>query len=429
MARGRSPRPGQEKDEAGDEDSVRHAELPPEMGAGPGRISEMARAWVARGHQVEVLAPVPNHPTGVVPPEFRGMRLFRETDAFGVETTRTWIYTAANRGMSAFDRVQLVRGRQRVDRIARDEAPRRHYRFEPQLLAGVGGFVIASARRVPWVFEVRDLWPEAMVAVNALTPGHPMMTVLHGIANVLYRSSTRVVLVTRSSLDVLASRGFPAAKLAFIPNGVDLGKFVPAAANPADRVFLGGSADRIVTYMGTHGMSHNLDRLLEIAMRLRGQRNIAFAFVGDGAERARLEAIAKQARLENVRFLGIQPRDRMPALYAASDLCVVPLRKTELFLGTLPSKIFEIMGMGKPLVLAVDGEARQIVEAAGAGRFVPPGDTDALETAIVELLRDPAALKAMGARGREYVAREFNRSVLAARYLEVLEDAVREARR
>jgi colanic acid biosynthesis glycosyl transferase WcaI len=401
----------------------------PEMGAGPGRISEMARAWVARGHEVEVLAPVPNHPTGVVPLEFRGLKLFRETDAFGVEATRTWIYAAANRGVirrsiafSSFAVASVFTG------LLATRRPDIIIGSSPQLLAAVGGFAIANARRVPWVFEVRDLWPEGLTAVNALSPEHPVMTALHALADLLYNNSTRVVVVTQGQREALVSRGIPAEKIAFIPNGVDLGKFVPAAANPADRSFLGGSADRIVTYMGTHGMSHDLDRLVEIAARLRGRRDIAFAFVGDGAERPRLEAVAKHARLENVRFLGIQPRDRMPALYAASDLCVVPLRKTELFLGTLPSKIFEIMGMGKPLALAVDGEARRLVETAGAGRFVPPGDTDALEAAILDLVKDPAELQAMGARGREYVAREFDRSVLAARYLEVLEEAVREGR-
>lgn len=393
----------------------------PEMGAGPGRISELAREWVKAGHQVQVLAPVPNHPTGIVPPEFRGRWLFREVDAAGVEATRAWVYTAANRGrvrrslaFASFAINSVIVG------VAASQRPDVIIGSSPQLLAAVGAQSIAWARRVPWIFEVRDLWPESIVAVGALPASSPIVRVLGKVSEAMYRNADRIVVVTEAFKEDLTSRGIPSSKIAFVPNGVDLSRFVPCEARPEDRRDMGGSARFVISYLGTHGMAHDLGRLLDVAARMRERRDVAFAFVGDGAERADLERRARAEGLTNVRFLGVQPRERMPRLYAASDVCVVPLRASELFRTVLPSKIFEIMGMAKPIVLAVDGEARRLVERAQAGRFVPPGNSDALHAALDDLVAAPDALPGYGRRGREFVEREFDRRVLARRYLEML---------
>lgn len=400
----------------------------PEMGAGPGRVSELSREWVAAGHSVQVLAPVPNAPSGIVPPEFRGRWLYRDVDPHGVEATRTWIYTAANKGrvrrsiaFASFGVISTLTG------IIASQRPDVVIGSSPQLLAAAGGLAIGLLRRVPWVFEVRDLWPESIVAVGALPASSPVVRVLSGVSHVMYTLARRIVVVTESFRDDLASRGVPLSKMAVIPNGVDLAKFVPRAANAADRREMGGDARFVVSYLGTHGMAHDLGRILDVAGRMLARKDVAFAFVGDGAERVALEERARRERLTNVRFLGVQPRDRMPALYAASDMCIVPLRKSELFTTVLPSKIFEMMGMAKPIVLAVDGEARRLVEQARAGRFVPPGDSEALRGAIESMLSDPRELPRYGERGREFVAREYDRKALAQRYLKVLAEATQPA--
>lgn len=396
----------------------------PEMGAGPGRISELAREWSMAGHSVQVLAPVPNHPTGVIPPEFRGRLLFRDVDRHGVEALRIWIYAAANRGkirrslaFASFGAASVLGGTlisHRPDVIIGSS---------PQLLAAAGAMTIARLRGVPWVFEVRDLWPESIVAVGAMPETSPVVRALSVVSDAMYRSASRIVVVTETFREILTSRGIPASKIAFVPNGVDLSRFVPTDARPEDRRELGGNARFIVSYLGTHGMAHDLGRLLDVAGRLRHRQDVAFAFVGEGAERASLEQRARDEQLQNVRFLGVQPRERMPRLYAASDVCVVPLRKSELFTTVLPSKIFEIMGMAKPIVLAVDGEARRLVERAKAGLFAEPGSSDSLYDAIVRILEDPNALAGYGLRGRAFVAEEFDRRRLAMRYLDLL-DAV-----
>jgi glycosyltransferase involved in cell wall biosynthesis len=397
----------------------------PEMGAGPGRISEMAREWVAAGHEVTVLAPVPNAPTGIVPPDFRGHWLFRDVDAHGVRATRTWIYTAPNKGrvrrslaFVSFAVVSTIVG------VSAIETPDVIIGSSPQLLAAAGALAIGKLRRIPWVFEVRDLWPESIVAVGAMPATSPVVRALGQVSHAMYKDADHIVVVTEAFRTELVSRGIPASKVAFIPNGVDLERFVPCPARPEDRSEMGGDARFVVSYLGTHGMAHDLGRLLDVAARMRARGDVAFAFVGEGAERKTLEERARRQGLDNVRFLGVQPRERMPRLYAASDLCVVPLRNSELFTTVLPSKIFEILGMAKPIVVAVDGEARRVVERAQAGRFATPGDSNALHDAIADLLADPEGLPAYGARGREFVAREFNRRTLAARYLAVLEDVV-----
>jgi glycosyltransferase involved in cell wall biosynthesis len=389
----------------------------------------MAREWVAAGHQVRVLAPVPNFPTGVVPPEFRGKFLFRDVDAHGVESTRTWIYTAANRGRV---RRSLAFGSFAVSSVivgvAVTERPDVIIGTSPQLLAAAGAMGIAKIRRVPWVMEVRDLWPESIVAVGALPASSLVVKALGRVSRTLYESADRVVVVTESFRRELVTQGISETKIRLIPNGVDLGKFLPAEADPADRRALGGGARFVVSYMGTHGMAHDLGRLLDVAKRMKDRLDVAFAFVGDGAERSALEARARREGLGNVRFLGPQPRERMPRLYAASDLCVVLLRKAELFTTVLPSKIFEIWGMAKPVLVAVDGEARLIVERARAGRYVPPGDSDALHDGIAELLTDPDALRSYGRRGRAFVEQEYDRRNLAHRYLDALGELTAVAR-
>lgn len=404
----------------------------PEMGALPGRISEMAREWTRLGHEVHVLSPVPNHPTGVVPPAYRGKPYFEEQDPFGIRATRTWIYTAPNKGKVrrslAFGSFLLTGTIAGISVIPDVDVV---IGTSPQPLAAFAAFAIATAKRRPFVLEVRDLWPESIVSVGALSATHPIVRVMRVAMDMLAKRAKRLVVVTKAFEDEYARRGIDRSKVAYMPNGVDLTKFVPVDAVDGDREFLGGASlpgearKIVVSYMGTHGMAHDLSRLLDVADRLkRSHPNVAFAFIGDGAERKNLEQSSEKRGLTNVRFLGVQPRDRMPALYAATDLCVVPLRKDDLFKTVLPSKIFEIMAMRKPMALAVDGEAREIVERAGGGMYVPPGDTDALTEAIRTLVEDPDRLRVMGERSRTFVEREFDRTKIARDYANLLAAAV-----
>jgi glycosyltransferase involved in cell wall biosynthesis len=395
--------------------------FPPEPGAPAARVSELARAWVEAGHQVTVLTGMPHHPTGIVPPEYRQRVLVGE-DFHGVRVVRTWIYAAANRGRlrrsvayASFAASAALWGQFHVDR------PDVLVATSPQFLCAVAGHAIARMRSLPFVFEVRDLWPESIVAVGALPAGHPIVRGLTLIEEHLYRRADRIVVVTDSFAARLRQRGVAADKIEVVKNGVDLDRFVPASHDTQLRQRLGYAGKFVVGYVGTHGMAHGLDSVLDVAAALRSQDQIRFLFVGEGAERQRLQARAKSELLDNVLFLGALPRDAMTEVYATSDLCLVPLRKSELFQTVLPSKIFEILGMARPVLLSVDGEARALVEASGGGVFVPPEDAPAMAEAILRLAQDPAACRDMGERGRAYVKEHFDRKQLAASYLGILE--------
>lgn len=395
--------------------------FPPEPGAPAARVSELTRHWAAAGHDVTVLTGMPNHPTGVVPAEYRGRGLVRE-DFHGVKVVRTWIYAAANKGRvrrslsyASYSASAVAIGQLPI------EAPDVVIATSPQFLCGVAGRLIAGMRRKPFVFEVRDLWPESIVAVGALPAGHPVVRGLEVVEEHLYRAADGIVVVTDTFERRLVERGVPPSKLHVIKNGVDLERFRPGERDTELRRSLGFGGRFVLAYVGTHGMAHGLGAVLDVAARLRSRDEVRFLFVGEGAERANLEARARREGLSNVTFLGALPRERMPEVYATADACIVPLRKTELFTTVIPSKIFEILAMERPIVLSVDGEARALIEASGGGIFAPPEDVDAMTGAVLDLLSSPERRREMGRRGRAYVMREFDRKVLAERYLEVLE--------
>ncbi|WP_437503536.1 glycosyltransferase family 4 protein [Sorangium sp. So ce1099] len=401
--------------------------FPPESGAPAARVSELSRAWRRAGHEVTVLTGMPNHPTGVIPPEYRG-RLRIEEDFHGVRVLRTWIYAAANRGKV---RRSLAYGSFALSALtlAQHELPRPDVLIatSPQFLTAVAGYGVAKLRGLPFVFEVRDLWPESIVAVGALPEEHPVVRGLTLVEEHLYRAADEIVVVTRSFRERLVARGVPADKIDIIRNGVDLGRFVPSSRATPLRAELGFGDRLVVAYVGTHGMAHGLSAVLDVAHGLRDREDIRFLFVGDGAERASLEARARELGLSGVTFLGARPRDAMTEVYATADICLVPLRKTELFQTVIPSKIFEILAMERPVVISVDGEARSIIEEAQAGLFAPPEDVAAMTRAILELASDPDRRRRMGEAGRAYVTRSFDRDTLAREYAEVLERVVRRA--
>ncbi|AUX25978.1 glycosyltransferase [Sorangium cellulosum] len=403
--------------------------FPPEPGAPAARVSELARAWRRDGHEVTVLTGMPNHPTGVIPPEYRG-RLRVEEDFHGVRVLRTWIYAAANRGKV---RRSLAYGSFALSALtlAQLDLPGADVLIatSPQFLSAVAGYGLAALRRTPFVFEVRDLWPESIVAVGALPEGHAVVRGLTLVEEHLYRAADEIVVVTRRFRERLIERGVPADKIEIIRNGVDLGRFTPAPRDTPLRARLGFGDRVVVAYVGTHGMAHGLSAVLDVANGLRARDDLRFLFVGEGAERASLEARARELGLSNVTFLGALPRDAIPEVYATADICLVPLRRAELFQTVIPSKIFEILAMERPIVISVDGEARAIVEEARAGVFAPPEDVPAMTQAIVDLAADPARRGRMGEAGRDHVIRSFDRDTLAREYAALLEQVARRGSR
>lgn len=393
--------------------------FPPEMGAPAARVFELSREWARLGHQVTVLTGFPNHPTGVVPAEYRGQWLRRESIE-GVEVVRAPIYAAANRGLvrrslnyASFSLSAAAVGPWVTDR------PDVLIATSPQFLVAAAGLWLARLKRVPFVFEVRDLWPQSIVEVGAMRADSPVIRALEGVERLLYRHADRIVVVTHAFIEALTRRGVPRERLEVVTNGVDLELFRPAARAQA-RAELGLPEGFLATYVGTHGMSHGLDLLLDAAKQLRTS-GIRLLLVGEGAEKQRLAARGAAEGIDNVLFWSQQPRERVARVLAASDLCLVLLRDLPLFRAVIPSKIFEFMGSGRPILTTVDGESRAIIEAAGAGVFSPPGDLPSLVATLQRLAADEPTLHAMGAAGRRHVESHYSRAALALRYAELLE--------
>jgi glycosyltransferase involved in cell wall biosynthesis len=245
--------------------------------------------------------------------------------------------------------------------------------------------------------------------------------VLQGMAQFLYKQAARVVVVTDAFADRLAAQGVPRSKIAVIPNGADTRFFTPRQ-NDAARAELGLNGRFVVAYVGSHGLSHGLHAVLDAAAL---QPEVTYLLVGDGADRERLLQERDRRGLRNVVMRPSVPKAEVPALYAAADACLVPLRDVPLFETFVPSKLFEVLAAGRPVIGAVRGEARQILERSGGALLVDPERGDQLATAVDCLRNDAALREKLATAGRRFAIAEYDRDALAGRYLRVLEEVIR----
>ena len=296
----------------------------------------------------------------------------------------------------------------------------------PQFFCAVATWAYTRLRRVPWVFEVRDLWPESIPAVGAMQRSFGLR-LLERLEMRMYRDASAIVCVSKSFIGSITARGIETAKLHFVPNGI-----VPAFWQGAKRVDERkdldlDDTDVLASYVGTIGMAHGLSTVLAAAARLKTEApSVKLLIVGDGAELDALRAVAADNGLPNVRFTGLVPREKVPGILAATDMALVMLKPGDVFKTVLPSKMFEAMGARCAIVLGVDGEARATLERAGAGIAVTPGDVEALTRAIVDLAGDPNSRGRMALAGGALVDREFSRKAWAATYIDVLAELGRQ---
>lgn len=402
--------------------------FPPEMGAASARVHELSREWVKMGHEVTVVTPFASYPKGIKAKRDR-FRISRRETLDGIDVVRTYNWAVPNRGMvkrmvswGTFMTSAATIGRLRV----------RHadavIGTSPQPLSGVAGFSLARTLGAPFVFEVRDVWPEGVLATNFICD-NAFYRASKGLARFLYTRADAIVTPGEGYRNAIHRLyGIPLSKFGVIKNGIDLELFRPCPRDEALRREYGWTDRFVVMYVGILGVAHGLDKVLDAARVLRSDPRILFVFVGEGAEKDALKRMAAENRLDNVQFIDQQPKARIPRFYAACDLGLVVLREITLHLETLPSKIFEYMGMERPILLGLDGEARHIVEAAGAGEYVSPGDAEQFAGTVLRLADDPARREEMGRSGRRYALAYHDRSALAAAYLRILEDLARKRR-
>ncbi len=392
------------------------------MGAPAARTHEHARKWAEMGHDVTVVCGLPNHPDGIVPERYRGTLLFREK-IDGVNVLRCWLYATPNRGvfkrsisfmtfmLSAMFFGSFFSGKCDVV-IA----------TSPQMLCGFAGYFVSRVKRRPFVLEVRDLWPKQIIDLGAVK--NPIIIgLLQWVEMFMYRKAAAVVTVAPATTKEIASRGIDPAKLCTITNGINEDFFRPMDRAAWPRENYKWANKIVVMYIGTHGLSQGLLTILDTAKMLSSREDIHFVFAGTGAEREMLIERAKEMGLANTEFLRMQEKVDMPAFYAAADICLVPLKKRDVFLFNIPSKMFEIMACARPMILGALGQARELLEDAGSGIAVEPEDAAAYRDAILRLADDPALRKRLGENGRAHVVAHYSRSQKARDFIVCLDRA------
>lgn len=394
--------------------------FPPEVNAPASRTYENCKCWVESGHRVTVITGAPNMPDGVIYKGYKN-KFFNWDEMNGIKILRVWTYIAPNRGIfrrtlnyisfmvSSLLGVFLIKNGDLI--IA----------TSPQFFCGIGGILFSRLKRLPFILEVRDIWPESIIAVGALT-NSGLIKILKKIEINLYHRAKKIVVVTESFKKIISQKGISEKNIFVNKNGVDLSFYQPNNHINRIRENLGLQEKFVVSYIGTIGMAHALDQVIRVAERLRGVTDIVFLLVGSGATREILIHEKERKNLANVIFIEKQPKKLVPSFYAASDACLVTLKNSPLFQAVIPSKIFEIMAMAKPIILGVDGEARQIVEKAMAGIFVEPENDEKLEKAILKLYKNKKERQILGQNGRNFVEKYFDRNKLANDYLKILSD-------
>ena len=399
--------------------------FPPEVNAPASRTHEHGRQWAAAGEQVTVITCAPNFPTGRVFEGYRN-RLWQQQHIDGMRVIRVWSYITANEGFArrvldylsymlmAFVAALFVR---RVDIVVATS---------PQFFTAVAGWAVAAIKRVPFVFELRDLWPESIKAVGAMKES-AVIRWLERLELFLYRRAALIVTVTHSFRETLARRGIERTKIEVITNGVDIARFSARPKDAALEAELGLRGCFVAGYIGTHGMAHALETLLEALQRLQSSaegRRVRLVLLGDGARKAALREQAAQMGLSSVvHFVDTVPKEQVARYWSLLDVSVIHLRRTELFTTVIPSKLFECMGMGIPVLHGVAGESAEIVRREGCGVVFEPENVDQLMAALLELQRDPDARSRLRAAALA-AAHHYDRGVLATRMLALLRSRV-----
>ena len=395
--------------------------FPPEVNAPASRTFEHCREWVKVGHQVTVITCVPNFPKGKVFTGYKN-KLWQSENWEGIRVIRVWSYITANEGfikrtldymsymVTATIASPFVR---KVDLVIGTS---------PQFFTSCAAYLASRFKRVPFVFELRDLWPESIKAVGAMKDG-PLLRILERLELFLYRHSAGIISVTHAFKRNLVQRGVSPHKITVVTNGVNLAHFRPSPKDSDLIERLGLQGKFVAGYIGTHGMAHALETILIAADKLQhtlGGEVFGFIFLGDGAMKPALLALAKAKGLDNVYFIDSVAKEDVARYWSLLDVSVIHLKKTPLFTTVIPSKLFESMGMGIPVLHGVAGESAEIVDQESVGIVFEPENDIELVNQLVLLKNDRTRYRQLQANCLE-AAKHYDRQELAALMLEKLE--------
>jgi len=384
---------------------------PPETGAAANRISDLAERLASSGHEVTVLAPLPNYPQGEIFSGYRGRYLIEEQRR-AVRVVRTWLYATNSEGIvrrllyyfsfvfTSMVGAVLKIGHQDVVFVA-----------SPPLFLGISGLLLKTWWRAKMVFNVSDLWPKSAVDLGVVR-NQQLIRAATALELAVYRHADLITAQTQGIVSDIQQR--TSTPVLLWTNGVDPSSMLSSGNREQTRQRFGlTNKDFVVGYTGLHGLAQGLGSVLAAAEGIRENQDVKFVFFGDGPERKQLMKTAAQHRLENVRFFPTQPKSQMPEIMNAIDVSLVPLRRLDLFKGALPSKMFEAMGAGVPVVVSIEGEAKDLVERAQGGLCVPPEDPRALANALLFLRQNPELRQRMGSSGKQFISAHYDRRKIA----------------
>ena len=393
--------------------------FPPEGNAPASRVYETCRRWARDGHQVTVITCAPNVPNGKVYDGYRN-RLFQSEEMDGLTVHRVWTFIAPNRGFLlrvANYLSYLFSATLRSIFVSRPDVI---IATSPQFFCGWAGVFAKWLKRRPLVLEIRDIWPDSIRAVGAVK-NEAIMRALEWLEHRMYSAADHIVTVGDGYRSCLEAKGVAADRISVVANGVDYDRFHSNQDASALRRSLGLENRFICAYVGTIGMASGLEVVLRAGEQARQSPDApVYVLVGDGALRDRLQAEAKRKNLDEIVFTGRVDKTDVPTYITMADCILVHLKKAELFTTVLPSKMFEAMAIGRPIVLGVEGEAANLLEQAGAGLAIEPENETDLLAAIQNLRENPGIAADMSAAGRQFIRQYHDREQLSRDYLEIV---------
>ncbi|MEA2062480.1 MAG: glycosyltransferase family 4 protein [Gemmatimonadota bacterium] len=392
----------------------------PEVGATQTRIYEFARNLVASGHEVTVITEVPNHPIGIIHEQYQG-KLFVVEQIDKIRVIRVWVWARqkknfANRILFYFSYMVMsffagLYFKGRYDIV---------FATSPPLFVGVSGYLLSIFKRSYYVLDIRDLWPAAATALGELS-NKRIISLAEKIERILYKNADAIVAVTKGFCDHIQHKGGEKNKIYYIPNGTVTEIFKPLPPDGRWKEKLGLKDKFVATFAGTLGIAQGLWSLIHAAKLLREYHDIALLFIGDGPVKNQLIDLARKLKLTNIYFHPQVPITHINPYLNASDILLVTLKNDVVFNTFIPSKMFDFMSCGRPIILSVDGEARKIFEQADAGVYVQPENFYDLSDAIIYLYENPELCRRHGRSGHEFATRNFSRKEQASKLERVFE--------
>ena len=384
---------------------------------------ELATALRERGHGVGVVTGFPNYPSGHLYPGYK-LALVRREEIAGVPVVRCFEFPY--HGRRVLGRLLNYASTMLSTPVGSLFAPRADviYAWHPPLTIGLAAWLIARLRRIPFVYDVQDIWPESALLSGLLREGW-LVSVMFMLERFIYKRAAHILVVTDGARRNLIGKGVAPEKITVMPHWIDTTLFAEPSAETVELVRRQHDWERdfVILFAGNLGLVQGLDTVVRAAQLVPADSSIRFVLVGDGADRERLQEMAAQAGLpaRRLQFIDRQPVERINSFLAAADALLVHLKKSELSHYVIPTKTLAYMATGRPIMMAMEGAAAELVQAAGAGIAIAPGEPDRLAAEALALSQlSSAAREAMGQRGRAYLDAHLSKERVIPQYEEML---------